>query len=1086
MARLLWSLTKWTAFLAVLLLALWLLFQNQVHSKLLATLQSKCDTALVGTGIEAQIGNAQFLEGRGMLLANVNVTTDNVSLAAYETFLEMPGSTTDLVIGSCSLNAIHMKRVKFQVFRDPNQSLDLAVLTQKISQLLGSESPCHNLVPLHISDSVIQFVDRATGAQQIISDFQLDVIPTVHEGRLLLQIQLLARNGDIQEASVNVLLDPESLQWKGQLVVSNARVRTELVRLLPAALQQKLALATTIDGRINSATLDAEGILNSGVAPKFNGFGTFSELTIDHRKLPAEIRNAYADFEVNNFGLAIKNLFANIGPAQLTGAYQQTGLSLPTTWQFNGKLKRFSLDGSERMMRIMSESGKRFCNEFQPRGRFDFDIQANFDGNQIHKTITADVQDLAFNYFRFPYPVSNGQGTVKWIGDQIEYDLRVVEREREVRASGSVSNPGPAATYRCDLEVVRGKLPFDGKLQTALDANPTLGKVVREFNAHGWVGGRGTIEKLIPGGRSIKTYDIDLIDLSILHKRFPYPINGVRGKIKTKGSSFTFENLTGSNGMGRVLCNGSWNPQQGLAARYICNKIQLDEHLRRSLRDELKEVWDGFRPRGTVELMTVDMTLPPGTKDCNLEIDTTLHSNQEGIRTSNISIFPTWFPYELEDLAGTIHVGNGKVALREFRGRRGRTTVACTTGDGAYSKTGWHVVIEDLLASSLPVDDPLLRAMPKSLAKSIQYLKFDGLMSVQGKITLAGQYRQPAATQLASLIPAAGGSLAQTNGSSQPLNGTIKPASATSNVTVDSMAPNISMGWDVSFNMNRAKMFLGIPVRNVFGTVKLLGQYDGQNVECSGDLDIDSLTIYEAQVTNVKGPIWFDNYQALAGGLINQLSNSSAAMPSIAGDLFGGKIKLNAAISSDEEGRFLLETEIRDADLSQVCEEFAPQQKDIAGRTHAALRMRGNASGTHSCIGDGWAQVRDAKIYELPPVVRLLNLMRVDDTAFDSGDISFGVNGENIDINRMEFNGDTISLIGNGRVNMNHDMDLNFYSVVGRNRLNIPLLSELYRRGSQKFMWIKVDGTFEEPRLSREMLPELNDSIRQLFQQPQR
>jgi hypothetical protein len=202
--------------------------------------------------------------------------------------------------------------------------------------------------------------------------------------------------------------------------------------------------------------------------------------------------------------------------------------------------------------------------------------------------------------------------------------------------------------------------------------------------------------------------------------------------------------------------------------------------------------------------------------------------------------------------------------------------------------------------------------------------------------------------------------------------------------------------------------------------------------------------------------------------------------------MFGGVVNLDAAISSDQEGRFVIQTTLADGNLKQLAQEYAPGLEDVQGRTFAALTMQGDARGTHTCRGSGQIHLRDAKIYEFRPVMRLLKILqvkRVDDVAFDSGDIFFAVNGEDVDINRMEFNGDAISLIGNGRLNMDQDLDLNFYSVMGRNRINIPLISELYRRSSQKFMWINIGGTCGNPQITHEIMPELNDSIRQLFQQ---
>ena len=59
---------------------------------------------------------------------------------------------------------------------------------------------------------------------------------------------------------------------------------------------------------------------------------------------------------------------------------------------------------------------------------------------------------------------------------------------------------------------------------------------------------------------------------------------------------------------------------------------------------------------------------------------------------------------------------------------------------------------------------------------------------------------------------------------------------------------------------------------------------------------------------------------------------------------------------------------------------------------------------------------------------------------------------------------------------------MNFYSVMGRNRLHIPILSDLANASSQQIMWWKVAGTFADPQIRTEILPGLNESINALFQ----
>ena len=1066
---------KLTVFLAVVGVAGWLFFQDQFRSKLRSTVETKINEALAGTGVEASIGNAHFFDGKGMLLSNMRTTAPNVSLTAYETLLKINSNTTDLVTGNAEVDGIEMRRVQLEIFSSPKGGFDfkaVADLAAAIKNATKGEET--RLIPIVMLDSQVRLIDKAAGIDKTISDINLRITPVEHEGRTILQVVAAASTAKVQQVMLKGFADPESGEWNTELTLNGANVDSDLLSLLPPSIQQQLGTATAFSSRIDGSLL-ANGNWRNNAIHWFEGNGKIVDIAIRHQRLPNDIRGAKLNFQINPNGATLSEISGQIGPSPFAAHFNCVDLLNLKSWRLAGRLDQFKLE--ESMIRALPKS-RQFMEDFQPRGLFDVQFEYQFDGNRITKHIDTQISNLAFNFARFPYPVAGCTGTARWVNDHFSYDLKHESRGRIMTAKGFVDNPGKLSTWRCILNVEKGQLPFDPKLQVAIDANPPLAKIVREFNAHGWVAGNALLQKPTPHAEVQKRFNIDLVDMTMRHKRFPYTIENIKGKITTIDKSIRFDQISGSKASGRIVCNGTWNPQTGLNVRCDCNNIELNEELRSALRTELQEVWDGFRPRGTVNAMTVDMMMPPGKKEINVVLDSTLNGVIDGIRTSNLSIYPTWLPYELDNLVGKLVVGNGMVQLRNFQGQHGRTFASCN-GDGSYSPEGWHVRLSDVLTRSLRADQQLLSALPESLSRPIQYMKLDGLLNMTGTMTLAGQYRKPA-PQYANAIP---------NQANQPYRQTnqgtfVQQASAAQSIE-SNPAPKVSMGWDLRLDMNQAKMFLGIPVENVFGKFDLIGEYDGDQVQCRGSVDLDSLTIYDAQITNIKGPVWFDNYQALAGGLINELSTDRTS-PSIEGEMYGGVVKLDAAISSDREGRFVIQTSLADGNLKQLSQELSPGIDRAEGRTFAALKMQGDASGTHTCRGTGQIHLRDGKIYELPSVMRLLKLLQVrklNDVAFDSGDIFFDVNGENIDINRMEFNGDAISIIGNGRVTLDHELDLNFYSVVGRNRINIPLISDLYRRSSQKFLWINVGGTSQDPEITQKILPELNDSLRQLFQQ---
>ena len=1081
LARGAWATIKLVGLLAVVGVAGWFIFQQQFRSRLSSVLQEQFDTALAGSGVMAAIGEARFFDGQGMLLTNVNVSMPNVSLTAYETFVSMPVNTPELVSGRTKVDAIEMRRVQLEIVRPAEGVFDWSGLSQLIESLQNTprDTPAQ-LLPVALIDSQIKFVDQKLGIEKTVSDINLHLSPVTHEGRKILEVGISAAAVDVRQFEIKGFVDPDSGEWNAELHLNGAVIDRQLLAVLPR-MPTAFEGLQSLGGRVNGM-LYAHGNWNTDLVRWFEGSGSFGAVLLQHEELPFPVHHTSGTWSFSPDGLRVSNIAGQFGRAKFLAKAQTGRLGSPLAWRVNGRLESFELDNSEFAIQAMPQKTHRFLNDFRPRGIFDVDFDFHSDGREFHKSIETKISDLAVNFVRFPYPLTDCRCSARWVDDELSYQIVQQSEHRTLSVKGVVLNPGNEAVWRCDLNVDKGVLPFDEKLQAAMDVNPDFARVVRAFHAYGGLTGSGRLERLVPGGEVDKRFNINLRDITMRHDGFPYTIESVSGNIQTVNHAFTFNEFSGHNGSGKIACAGSWNPNDGLKVRYQCDDIPLDGRLRQALRPELQDVWDGFRPEGTVESMTVDMTLAPRSKECQVVVDAKLHGEENGIRTSNLTINPTWFPYKLSNLAGKLVVGHGKVMLREFQGQHDRTKVVCD-GDGSYSNEGWDVRLSNLLALSLKADGPLLRALPESLATPIEFMKFKGLLNVHGTVTLAGQYRKPSVQYASNIrnefrLPSTTGTFA---------NGTPATAAQIQQVAASELAstPRVSMGWDARFDMNQAEMFLGIPVENVFGMFELIGQFDGEQVECRGSVDLDSLTVYGGQITQVRGPVWFDNYQALAGGLINQVSRSGSASPSITGKMYGGVVRLDAAISSDEQGRFLIQTTLADGSLKQLGEDFAPGVEDIEGHTFAALRMQGDASGSHTWRGSGQIHVRDAKIYELPPAARLLKLFqvrRINDVAFDSGDLFFAVNGENIDINRMEFNGDAISIIGNGQMSMEHDLDLNFYSVVGRHQINIPVISDLYRRSSQKFMWINVGGTCQEPKITREVLPELNESLRQLFQ----
>jgi hypothetical protein len=276
-------------------------------------------------------------------------------------------------------------------------------------------------------------------------------------------------------------------------------------------------------------------------------------------------------------------------------------------------------------------------------------------------------------------------------------------------------------------------------------------------------------------------------------------------------------------------------------------------------------------------------------------------------------------------------------------------------------------------------------------------------------------------------------------------------------------------------------MQLGVPMQNVCGSATVQGQWAQDQVDCSGQLDIDSAMVARTQLSRIRGPFHLDHQQVAVGTLTGNPAGGAAASPLIS-EFCGGRIEMDAQMELSGAHPFLLNAKFTECDIESISEEIVPKHKNLLGTGFDRLRLTGDASGKHSWRGQGELFLRNARI-EVPIMSALGQVVReaeLDRTIFDESNVAFEIRGENIDLNQIEMIGRPISLIGNGRVNHNREIDLDFYTILGRNRIKIPLVTDLYRAGSQQFLHIKVDGDLDNPQTHKTVLPGINEPLQRL------
>jgi hypothetical protein len=128
-------------------------------------------------------------------------------------------------------------------------------------------------------------------------------------------------------------------------------------------------------------------------------------------------------------------------------------------------------------------------------------------------------------------------------------------------------------------------------------------------------------------------------------------------------------------------------------------------------------------------------------------------------------------------------------------------------------------------------------------------------------------------------------------------------------------------------------------------------------------------------------------------------------------------------------------------------------------------------------------ELRNADVYQLPLMVSLLKILSLrapDSHAFSASDIDFRIDGEHVYFERINFNGDAVSLRGTGEMGFDKQVQLTFYTVVGRDQWQVPLISDVLGGASQQLMAIYVQGPYDHPDVQKRALPAVTEALQEI------
>ena len=285
-------------------------------------------------------------------------------------------------------------------------------------------------------------------------------------------------------------------------------------------------------------------------------------------------------------------------------------------------------------------------------------------------------------------------------------------------------------------------------------------------------------------------------------------------------------------------------------------------------------------------------------------------------------------------------------------------------------------------------------------------------------------------------------------------------------------------------DVENGRLATATPVEHIYGGLSLSGHQTAEGVFARGELQIDSAMVRGLQLTNVQGPFWCDGRQLVFGALADRNPLKGAAAASHRPHAEWSALARWSRFSRPMATRSTFMRRSQTPDLPEIARQFAPHQQPPTGKVFGLVHIAGSPQGVHTWHGDGKINLREADLYELPAMITLLKLLsiqRPNNTAFTNSNIDFRIEGDELELDRIDFSGDAISLKGKGRMSSQRQIDLKFYPLVGREERQLAIFRPLLGQTGQELMLIEVTGPLDQPEVHRRAFPRLDAQLAQLF-----
>jgi hypothetical protein len=1031
---------------------------ERVDEEIRRKVESGIATALADMEIEVQ--SARRIAGEGIEVRGLRFrvpehdSRDDPIFSLDELFVACSTELQDLVGGKLGIKRITLRRPRIHVERNAAGEwnfADLECLKKWPFPDFGAELPV-----ITVEGSLIEIADHTKSPPTLwtLRDGQLTITPQKY--RLTEESEPVQGFDLIGQGRADHI---GRMDLAGRLVPDAGRVILDL-KLTSLELGPELLAALPLPAELNVQALpQVRAAIDTVVHVDFDKAratpldflveGSWKRGTAIDDRLPGTVRDAVGTFRITPDGVTVDHASGKLGDAVFALSAHWDGFDAQADGGVKGNIQNLTLD--TRLAAVLPENIRRVWHQYDPGGVIQLTFDMKHRAGRWIPEAEVLCEDVNFRYEKFTYRMTGAVGTLKVAANELMIDMIAQMGARPVRIGAKIGPLGPDPGV--DVTVMGESIAIDSQLLDSFE--PDVSSVLHMLNPSGLVDFTVTLRR--PPGPSqwlILNLDADVRQTSIHYERYPYPLSRISGKIlgqihtrffpdgqKESHNRWDLQDFVARNGTGTFRGSGSFDPsnvEAPLTIRFMGEQIALDDELRSALPPIVVEAWNQIQPTGQINL----------TADVNYAEDRPPQINL-AVEPVGVSIQPRAFPYRIDDVQGVLRYTNNRVSFAELSGRHGAVRLA-SGGELVADKNRWKLQFTGLKVDRLRFgpnggDAELWLALPPALRERLEALDLAGVMNMRGDFAIG-----------AELVP---GSTVETE-------------------------------WNLALDCRQLSVQSPLPFSGVYGTIQMAGRAAGPDIQIGGELNIDTVDLYGFQLTRVRGPFTI-NPRAITIGSVDVLRTPpgeaiAADQRRLTGRVVGGRFVFDGAVALGEVPRYHVRFGLVDADLSQYAREAMPgRAENLRGQVVAELDLQGAGSGTHSLAGTGRVSLRNGHVYELPQAVTLLSLLALrpsDRPDLSDGDLSFRIAGPYVYFDSIDLRGDALSLRGAGSMGFLGEVNLQFFTIPGRDEFRLPVVSRVLAGASSQLLRIDVTGTLDNPQTQRRLVPVATDTLQQLLQ----